>query len=222
MKRARFKEGSRSSHKRGRGRLRNILIFVLIVALLSSTTFLLIWGLPSFFTRIPSISLSQINARILKGGSSLGYKLGFIGTALLIAAQLYSFRKRLHFKIGSRIGTVAKWLTTHCYINIVAPILILIHSGFPFSFTYANFFRYIRLDWGVKGLVGFEGLAAWLVLISTFSGFFGRYFYGRIDFQLKGWFRHWRIFHITVSGMLYISGMIHLIVAVWFKYISAV
>lgn len=110
----------------------------------------------------------------------------------------------------------------HCFIDIVAATLILLHSGFPLSFTYADAFRYIHPSLGYKGLVGVQGLAAWLVLVSIVSGFFGRYLFARLDIGMRRWFRHWRRVHITISSLLYITAMIHLIIVVWFKYVSAV
>ena len=165
-------------------------------------------GLPAFL--IPT----QITSTVLglKGGGGLGYKLGFAGVVMLLAAQLYIAR------IGSGRREL---LDMHCYLSTAGGALILIHSGFPFSFTYGDFFAHIHLGLGVEGLVGVQGLAAWLVLVLMISGLFGRYLYSRIALGWRRIFRRWLIIHVALSGSLYVAGLLHLLIAVQIGYVSA-
>ncbi|MCS6785189.1 MAG: hypothetical protein NZ581_08365 [Candidatus Caldarchaeum sp.] len=144
-----------------------------------------------------------------KGGGYFGYRLGYAGTVMLVAAQAYLFRP----------GGLSKltWLETHCYLTTAGGVLILIHSGFPYSFTYWNFYERIYPSLGIQGLIGMQGLAAWLVLLLIASGVYGRYLYGKARV-----FKQWHLFHSVLSGILYVAGVIHLIIAVSLKHVSAV
>ncbi len=99
--------------------------------------------------------------------------------------------------------------------------MILVHSGLPFSFTYADPFAHIYPGLGIRGLVGVQGLAAWLTLILLGSGLFGRYLYGRLRIGRLRIFRRWLFLHICLSGALYVSGVFHLVIAVSLRHISA-
>ncbi|MCS7127637.1 MAG: hypothetical protein NZ953_04560, partial [Thaumarchaeota archaeon] len=90
----------------------------------------------------------------LKGDGWIGYRLGYAGAVMLVVAQAYLFRPGLLTKLT--------WLETHCYLTTAGGILILVHSGFPFSFGYWNPFERIYPWLGLYGLVGVQGLATWL------------------------------------------------------------
>ncbi|MEM4312334.1 MAG: hypothetical protein QXX95_08090 [Nitrososphaerales archaeon] len=188
-------------------------IRIIVVSLLFTIAiYLLYLATPALF-----ISITFFSFLSLKGGGSLGYKLGFIGSLMLLIAQSYSFKI---FSIKGK--NIAKsWLNMHCYLSITGGILILIHSGFPFSFTYANFFSHIYPGRGLEGLVGVQGLAAWLILVLIFSGIYGKYLYGKINLRWKP-FRHWLLFHITLTGVLYVTGIVHLIITQVLEYVSAI
>jgi len=200
----------------------HITLLGFILLLLFQLIFL-IKGAPLFLEKTLQYDLSDITFRMLKGGTSLSYKIAYLGMVLLILAQLFFIQKRLSVvkTIRNRFGTQKSWLWVHCGLDIVAAILILIHSGFPFSFTYANPFKYIHLELGLRGLVGFQGLAAWMVLLSVISGFFGKYFFNKLNLRRRFIFRRWRFIHLTISVILYVTGTVHLVLAVWFRYISA-
>lgn len=184
----------------------------LITAILaiSVVVFLLTLDLPTLLQPVP-ISVF----RDVKGGSWLGYRLGYFGTIIIILAQLYTVVKSLPFKRAFRWRST--WLKTHIYLSGIGSALVLIHSGLPFSFKYVNPFKYIDLFLGLPaGLVGFSGLATWILGICVLSGLIGRYLYTRVRVLAKP-FRYWRAVHIWLTISLYISGLIHIILVVLFK-----
>lgn len=173
-----------------------------------------------FTLPIPPQVFKQITAETLKADSPLGYKLGYVGSALLIAAQAYTLRIRTGISIKTMHGEISRWLTVHCYLSLTGAVMILIHSGFPLSFTYANVFRYFHPGLGVMGLMGSQGLVAWLTLALAISGFFGRYLYRKLQPELRPWFRSWLYFHFALSGGLYVSGISHFILAVFLRHVT--
>ena len=74
----------------------------------------------------------------MKGGSTIGYYLGIIGTALVVISQFYSFRKR---EIAIQKGSIKIWLKLHAYLGLLGPILVLLHAGLPFEFKYSELFN---------------------------------------------------------------------------------
>jgi len=70
-------------------------------------------------------------------------------------------------------------------------------------------------------LVGVQGFAACFVPVLAGSGMFGRYLYGRLAIPLMPLFRSWLTTHIALTGILYVSGVMHLIIAVGLRYVSA-
>lgn len=201
---------------------RKQLIISLALSLLALEVFLMSSGFLQFFERLSYRSLASVSALTLKGGSSIGYKLAFAGSMMIIASQLYSARLRLPPSASPFIGRTGSWLTAHCIIDIAAASMVLVHSGFPLSFTYANPFVFIHPSLGIRGLVGLQGLAAWMVLFSAISGFFGRYLYKRVGSGLKKPFRYWRFTHLIWSSLLYVSGSIHIILVLWLEQRSAI
>ena len=199
-----------------------ILALTVIGFLLGLIIFFLIVAFPVFFTRLPVTALLNLAPSLLKGGSPIGFKLAYMGVVMLVVAQTYSLRIRAISTRRLRAGPVSEWLNMHCYLTVAGASLILIHSGFPFAFTFANPFNYIYLGWGIIGLVGVQGLAAWLTLLLLFSGIFGKYLYGQLGAGVRKLFRRWLTFHVTITGALYTTGVIHLIITVWLKHTSAV
>lgn len=173
--------------------------------LLGPVVFLLALGFEPL-TEEPVPSLSH---RDLKGDGWLGYRLGYAGTAMLLLAQAYLFRP----------GMLARreWLDVHCYLTTAGGLLVLVHSGFPFSFEYWNPFERVYPRLGLYGLVGLQGLAAWLVVALVASGLFGRY----VRASSPAAFRLWRALHSALSGALYVSGTVHLVIAVLLRHVSA-
>ncbi len=147
----------------------------------------------------------------LKGDGWLGYRLGYSGTVLLLAAQAYLFRPGLLSKPA--------WLDIHCQLTTVGGVLILVHAGFPYSFAYWTLPR-MYPELGVFGLVGLQGVASWLVLALITSGFFGRYIYRKAAKRRRA-FRWWHSAHAITSGLLYVTGFIHLLLAVQLRYLTA-
>lgn len=147
----------------------------------------------------------------LKGAGWLGYRLGYAEAVLLLAAQVYLFRP----------GFISKpaWLDIHCQLTTVGGVLIQVHAGFPYSFGYWTLPR-MYPELGVFGLVGLQGVASWLVLALIASGFFGRYIYRKAAQRSRA-FRWWHSAHAITSGLLYVTGFIHLLLAVQLRYLTA-
>ena len=165
--------------------------------------------------------ITQNALRSLKGGSWLGYRLGYFGTLVLMLSMFYSVVKRLSVKHIRFLGGRRLWLQIHIVLAIVGSTAILIHTGLPFSFRYYDPFKYIRLiQGGGAGLVGFAGLATWFLPLILISGFAGRYLLNRFDSNLRVWFRYWHTLHILLTAGLYVTGLIHLMVVVWLRFIT--
>jgi len=179
--------------------------------LIASVSYFLLLATPALATPIKSAYSLLLDIR---GGGWIGYRLAFIGTILLLAGQVYSF------KLSQRHSK--KLLDMHCYLTIAGGVLILIHSGFPFAFRYANPFTSIYAGMGIQGLVGAQGIAAWLVFILVISGAFGKYIYGKISPGWRRIFKNWLLLHIALTGALYVTGMIHLFLVLVVKHISAI
>lgn len=195
-------------------RLRLIIIFTIL--LMFTVVYFIAADLSNILTPIPLDPF-----RRLSGGSWLGYRLSYYGTLLLVSSMFYSVVKRLDPKHSRTLGGNRLWLQIHIILAVTGSLLILIHAGLPFSFRYYDPFRYIRLlRGGAAGLVGFAGLATWFIPLALLSGFIGRYLYKRMGTDLKQWFRYWHSLHIIITAGLYITGIIHLVVIVWLKFIT--
>lgn len=181
--------------------------------------FFLVVGISQLFREIPSYTIEDFSANILKGGSPIGFKLAYFGTILLVTGQFYTLRKAVTGLPHSRVGSRRSWLRAHCYLDVAGALLLLMHSGFPLSFRYANPFPYLRLNWGLIGLVGTQGFAAWLVLVTTISGLVGEQL--RRSALGSCLLRPWLRTHILLTCLLFVFGIIHLIIVFWLKYVSA-
>ncbi|MEM0443585.1 MAG: hypothetical protein QXI02_03495 [Candidatus Caldarchaeum sp.] len=182
---------------------------VVLAALLSLILYFMVVG----FEPLLEARVGGFRAMDLKGEGWLGYRLGYAGTVMLLAAQAYLFRPGFLTKPA--------WLDMHCYLTTAGGVLILVHSGFPYSFGYWSPPR-LNPELGVYGLVGLQGVAAWLVLVLIVSGLFGRYVYSRA--ARAGWgraFKWWHSAHSVASGALYVAGFVHLLLAVQLRFLTA-
>ena len=187
----------------------HILSLIITILAISLVAYLLLLDLPTLFQPMPMHVFKD-----LKGGSWLGYKLGYFGTVLILLAQLYTVVKRLPFKRALRWRQLL--LQIHIYLSAIGSVAVFIHSGLPFSFKYANPFKYIDLLLGMPaGLVGFSGLATWILAACVVSGLIGKYLYTQI--RLAKPFRYWRRIHIWLAIALYISSLVHITMVVLFK-----
>lgn len=193
----------------------NILRISIVVVLVLIAGWLLSLAIPALFIPIRQTTFFLD----IKGGGWLGYRLGFAGSVLLLAAMFYSLK--LH-TLNSKVSAKAI-LDLHCYLSIAGGLAVLIHSGFPIPGLTLNPFTRIHPGRGLEGLVGVQWIAAWLVLILVVSGVYGKYLYGRRPptgpFKL---FRSWHVFHVTLSGALYVTGVIHLISVLVVRHIAAI
>ena len=193
---------------------RLMLIFVLVFML-----FILYFILVDIANVLTPIPLDPF--RSLKGGSWLGYRLGYYGTLLLVISMSYSVVKRLNPNQTKKFGGNRFWLSVHIWLAIIGSLMVLVHAGFPFDFRYYDPFKYVRLaSGGVAGLVGFAGLATLIIPFALGSGFIGRYLFKRTEGGVKAVFRYWHVLHIILTGALYVTGVIHLILIVWFRFVT--
>ena len=159
--------------------------------------------------------------RGLKGGSWLGYRLGYYGTLLLVTSMVYSVVKRLKPRQTRRVGGSRLWLNIHIWLAIIGSLMVLVHAGFPLDFRYYDPFKYVRLArGGVAGLVGSAGLATLIIPFALVSGFIGRYLFKRAEGDIRVVFGYWHVLHIILTGALYVTGVIHLILVVWFRFVT--
>lgn len=184
-----------------------------------AVVFFLVLGSWQLFREIPAYTIEDLSAKILKGGSPIGFKLAYFGTALLVTGQFYTLRKTMAQVRHSRIGSRKSWLRTHCCLDMVGSVLLLTHSGFPLSFRYANPFPYLRPSWGFVGFAGVQGFAVWLVLVTLVSGLVGEQL--RTSVIKSRLLRPWLKAHILLTCLLFVFGMTHLIIVLWLKYVSA-
>jgi len=184
-----------------------------------AVAFFLVLGSPQIFREIPSYTIEEVSGKIVKGGSPIGFKLAYFGTVLLVTGQLYTLRKTAKQARHTRVGSSKSWLRAHCCLDIVGSVLLLMHSGFPLSFRYANPFPYLRPSWGLLGFAGVQGFAAWLVAATLASGLVGE------QLQTSAFrnrlFRPWLKTHVLLTCLLFVFGITHLIIVLWLKYVTA-
>jgi len=119
---------------------------------------ILFWyGLPYYRLSIEDRPSSDLH-RILRPTGYLGLKLGMFGTALFCTLFLYPLRKA--WKWLGRMGKTKHWLDFHILVGITAPILVTFHASFK--------------------LGGLIGIAYWIMIAVSLSGFIGRYIYAQI------------------------------------------
>ena len=145
----------------------------------------------------------------LKGGSVVGFRYAYIGALCLLGAQLYTILKTMVIGGGLRVR-LSRWLSLHCLLNVTGGVLLLLHSGFPYSFQYFDPFTPILLGSGLLSLLALRGLLTWLLLATGLSGFLLRYLRVRAR-----WRRSLRLLHIGSTALVYGLGLLHI-------YLSAV
>ena len=133
-----------------------------------------------------------------RGGTGLGLLLAYVGLSFTVAAQFYTIVKRVGVPAYIRqMGGAGLWLTIHILLSLIGFFAILIHAGFPFSFRTSNLFAH-----------GYAALATWLLLVTTISGVFGRYFYRHLP-AMKRAFSVWKPIHLVVTGLFFLFALIH-------------
>jgi hypothetical protein len=100
----------------------------------------------------------------LKPSGTIGHKLGFAGSGMLVLLLIYSVRKRSRFMKGK--GALSLWLKFHIFLGVAGPILITFHSAFK-----------------LRGIVG---ISYWSMVIVALSGLLGRYLYAQIPRAISG------------------------------------
>lgn len=98
-------------------------------------------------------------------GSDLGYALGVIGGALMLALLTYPLRKRV--RLLRWLGPLRHWFAFHLMAGILGPVIILYHTTFQ-----------------VHSVNAAVALGC-MVLVAT-SGIIGRFIYRRIHHGLFG------------------------------------
>jgi hypothetical protein len=94
----------------------------------------------------------------LRPGGTLGLRLGMLGLFLFVLIYLYPIRKRWGW-LGTK-GKTTHWLDYHVLLGLTAPVIISFHASFKAQ--------------------GFAGIAYWTMMVLTFSGIVGRYFYSQV------------------------------------------
>ena len=100
---------------------------------------------------------------LLRPSGTIGINLGLLGVLLFFLIYLYPLRKKIDWL--STLGNPRHWLDFHVILGTAAPIVIALHSSFKFG--------------------GIAGLAFWIMLAVTLSGFIGRYLYSQIPRTLS-------------------------------------
>lgn len=95
----------------------------------------------------------------------IGYWLGIVGGIILLLLGLYPLRK--YYKAFRFMGALQKVFRVHIVFGLMGPALILIHSNFELGATNSN-------------------VALFAMLLVTFSGIIGRYFYYQINNRITG------------------------------------
>lgn len=133
-----------------------------------------------------------------RGGTEAGLTAALIGLALVIVAQVYTLVKRVGVpEYIRKLGGTGRWLAIHIFVSVAGVVLILIHAGFPFNFRTSSLTS-----------LGFAGLATWLLIITTVSGVFGRYFYRHLP-AFKKAFAIWKPTHLIVTFLFFIFAFLH-------------
>lgn len=142
------------------------LIAALVGALALGAARVLVLGVASGYYALPfDVRPDHPLHDTLRPGGSVGVLCGFVGTALMVAMQLYTVRKWLPLRLP--IGSPAWWLRFHITCGLFGPLLIVLHLGFYWP----------------SGLVA---VAFWCMLLVSGSGVFGRYVYGHFPRAAAG------------------------------------
>ncbi len=97
--------------------------------------------------------------------SGLGYWLGVVGASMMLLLLLYPLRKKARFM--RNLGPVKYWFRIHMILGVLGPTLILFHCNFHLGSLNSN-------------------VALFSMIIVSWSGLAGRYFYTKIHYGLYG------------------------------------
>lgn len=97
--------------------------------------------------------------------STIGFYLGVVGTAMMLALLAYPLRK--HVRWMHRWGALKHWFRVHMILGIVGPVLVLFHSTFQ-----------IRSPNAAVALLS--------MVVVVISGVIGRFVYTKIHYGLYG------------------------------------
>jgi len=133
------------------------------------------------------------------GDSAGGLYLAYVGTILLVGAQVYKMVKRTGLPAITRIlGGVPLWLNVHIALSVIGFVAVALHAGFPFSF---------RADLTEHA---YSGLLTWLLLVEIGSGVFGRYLYRRLPLMKRA-FRYWKAAHVFSTILFFAFLLLHIL-----------
>jgi predicted ferric reductase len=85
------------------------------------------------------------------GGSRAGLVFGTLALAAVLALLYFGVRKRSY---RSSWGTLESWLQAHVYLGLLAPVLVLLHTGFRFQDRVAVAAFVVMLVVVASGVVG--------------------------------------------------------------------
>lgn len=125
---------------------------------------------PSWSLQYATLRLGGLEAEIARmkvgyrPGCDLAVTLGYVGTALLVAAMLYPLRKRS--RLLQRLGSSAAWFDFHLMGGIIGPLFITLHSA-------------TKLD-------NWVSFAFWSMILVIVSGLVGRYLVKQVPEALFG------------------------------------
>ncbi len=105
------------------------------------------------------------NESYITAESGQGYWLGVIGTSMMLLLLLYPLRKKARFM--RNMGPIRYWFRIHMILGVLGPTLILFHCNFHLGSLNSN-------------------VALFSMIIVSWSGLAGRYFYTKIHYGLYG------------------------------------
>jgi len=162
----------------------------------------LLWSLVIvlFYVLVPSVTRRAITDALhdYRGGEDYSLILAYGGLSITVAAQAYTFVKRIGVpEYIRKLGGAGLWLRIHIILSLVGLAAILIHAGFPFQFRSSSLTAH-----------GYAALATWLLFVTTMSGVFGRYLYRHLP-ALKRAFSIWKPIHLAVTALFFLFALLH-------------
>ena len=137
---------------------RHRLVLGILSAFLIATIILLALYGGHYYTLSQSARPFSSRHHLLKPSGIVGMNAGLLGTLMFCGIFLYPLRKRLPWL--RKRGNSRHWLDYHVVLGAAAPIFIAFHSSFKFR--------------------GLAGVAFWVMVLVSVSGFVGLYLYGQI------------------------------------------
>ena len=98
------------------------------------------------------------------GGTWLGYTLGGIGTALILALSALGIRRR---RYSSRLGTVRGWTSAHVWLGLALVLVGTLHSAFEFGWNIHTLAWLLMLLVVLSGLYGVVAYSRYPALITA-------------------------------------------------------